>query len=115
MNDLPVTQMSGYRVMWILTMFDLPVMDQDERKEATRFRKDLLDMGFAMAQFSVYMRCCVSRERVDALIEKVRKALPSGGKVSILVFTDKQYENMRSFQARRECKAPSNPGQLALF
>lgn len=101
--------------MWMLTMFDLPVVHTEERKEATRFRKDLLDMGFEMAQFSVYMRCCVSRERTEALVEGVRKRLPSGGKVAILIFTDKQYENMLHFFAREESAQTSDCGQLALF
>lgn len=113
--SLPVSQMSGYRIMWMLTMFDLPVVHKAERKEAARFRQDLLDMGFEMAQFSVYMRCCVSRERTDALVQRIQRALPSGGKVSILVFTDKQYENMLHF-FNKKCGLPSSEaGQLALF
>lgn len=114
-DGLPITRMSAYRVMWMLVMFDLPVVREQERKEATRFRQDLLDMGFEMAQYSVYMRCCVSRERTDALIKKVQDALPSGGKVAILVFTDKQYENMLHFFAREETRDCPKNGQLALF
>ena len=71
-------------------------------------------MGFEMAQYSVYMRCCVTRERCDALVQRIRKVLPSGGKVSILIFTDKQYENMLHFFARHE-NTPPDQGQLALF
>jgi CRISPR-associated protein Cas2 len=111
---LPITQMSGYRIMWMLVMFDLPVVEKKERKEATQFRNSLLDLGFDMVQFSVYMRCCVSRERADALTKKVRQVLPSGGKVSILFFTDKQYANMINFYARKK-KEPPATEQLALF
>ena len=50
--------LSGYRLMWIMVMFDLPVVDPHDRKAATGFRNALLDMGFEMAQFSVYMRFC---------------------------------------------------------
>ena len=100
--------------MWMLTMFDLPVTSKHQRKEATQFRKDLLDLGFEMAQFSVYLPCCPSRERCEALIPRIRQALPSGGKVSILMFTDKQYENMRHFFAQ-EKYTPTDDGQLALF
>ena len=32
--------------MWLIVMFDLPVIEREERKSATRFRNDLLDMGF---------------------------------------------------------------------
>jgi len=37
-------------------MFDLPVVEKAERKAATEFRNALLDLGFEMSQFSVYMR-----------------------------------------------------------
>ena len=113
-SEIPITKMSGYRTMWMLTMFDLPVTSKIQRKEATRFRQDLLDLGFEMAQFSVYMRCCASRERCEALIPHIRRALPSGGKVSILVFTDKQYDNMVHFFSREETHTQEQ-GQLALF
>jgi len=32
--------------MWVLLMFDLPVVTKDQRKEATKFRLYLLDLGF---------------------------------------------------------------------
>ena len=48
--------LSGYRLMWLVVMFDLPVIEREERKAATAFRNDLLDMGFEMSQFSVYVR-----------------------------------------------------------
>ncbi len=101
--------------MWMLVMFDLPVVLKHERAQATRFRLDLLDMGFNMAQFSVYMRCCVSSERTDALTQKVRAAVPSGGSVAILIFTDKQYANMLHFYAHEETGPSSENRQLALF
>ena len=100
--------------MWMLTMFDLPVVKKADRKAATQFRQDLLKLGFEMAQYSVYMRCCVTRERCDAIVKRIRKAMPSGGKVAILVFTDKQYENMLHFYAREEIQQPDK-GQLMLF
>lgn len=46
-------------------MFDLPVMTDDERRTATRFRKELLDSGYLMIQFSVYARPCVTYEAMD--------------------------------------------------
>jgi len=113
-DELPITEMSGYRIMWMLVMFDLPVIHKAQRAEATRFRNDLLELGFGMAQYSVYMRCCVSRERVDALVAKIQSILPDGGHVAILTFTDKQYANMLYFCARQQVVFQEN-AQLALF
>lgn len=39
--------------MWILVLFDLPVVEKQERKAATDFRNFLLDHGFSMVQFSI--------------------------------------------------------------
>lgn len=49
---------------WLMAMFDLPVLLEEERKEAARFRKSLLDDGFIMIQYSVYSRPCVSLEKM---------------------------------------------------
>jgi len=84
--------------MWLLVMFDLPVVEYDDRKLATKFRNTLLDLGFEMAQFSVYMRFTPSKKAAESMIKRVEAALPEGGKVDILCFTDKQYENMSHFQ-----------------
>jgi CRISPR-associated protein Cas2 len=35
--------LSGYRLMWVMVLFDLPVMTKAERKAATKFRHFLLD------------------------------------------------------------------------
>ena len=57
--------LTGYRLMWMVVMFDLPVVLKAERKAATEFRNALLDMGFEMSQFSVYMRMCTRPAQVD--------------------------------------------------
>ena len=73
-------------------MFDLPVGSHEERKAATRFRNYLLDQGFEMAQFSIYMRFCAGKEQVEAHTRRIAGNLPGRGKVHLLAFTDKQYE-----------------------
>ena len=42
--------------MWLIVMFDLPTNNKRARHNAAKFRNFLLDQGFEMAQFSVYMR-----------------------------------------------------------
>jgi len=101
--------------MWLYVMFDLPVGTKAERKAAAKFRKFLLDEGFEMAQFSVYLRFAVSKESAEAYISRVRSSLPSTGKVHIVVLTDKQYANARIFTGRKREHRSANPDQLALF
>jgi len=101
--------------MWATVMFDLPVVGKKERKAATDFRKALLDMGFEMAQFSVYMRFCTSQAQIDTYCKRVENALPEGGKVNILIFTDKQYERIISFRGSIKQAAKKSPDQYDLF
>ena len=110
-----MTHLSVYRIMWMMVLFDLPVVESEERKAATDFRNFLKDQGFEMAQFSVYVRHTPGKEAVEALTRKVESALPQGGKVDILQFTDKQYENIISFRGRTKQPPPKNPEQYVLF
>ncbi|MBK5910114.1 CRISPR-associated endonuclease Cas2 [Rhodothalassium salexigens] len=107
--------LSGYRMMWLYVMFDLPVLTPDERRRATRFRKTLLDCGFEMAQFSVYLRFCESKETAETHIRKVQSVLPPAGCVHIITITDKQYGNARIFQGTMQKRPPENPDQLVLL
>lgn len=46
--------------MRLLIMFDLPVETSKERREYRQFRKRLINEGFLMIQYSVYVRVCVT-------------------------------------------------------
>lgn len=101
--------------MWVAVMFDLPVMTPEERKAATDFRLALLDLGFDMNQFSVYMRFCTSQGQIDTYCKRIEAALPEGGRVNILQFTDKQYERIISYHGRVKQAAGKAPDQFNLF
>lgn len=96
-------------------MFDLPVKTKKAQKEATDFRNFLLDLGFEMAQFSVYQRYCGNKERFDGYINKIKCNLPSAGKIHILLFTDKQYENIITFRGKGSEKNKNQPDLFDLF
>ena len=110
-----MAELSGYRIMWMLVMFDLPVGTKAERKAATGFRNFLLDQGFEMSQFSVYLRFCSGKEHTATLTRRVQGNLPTGGHVDILCFTDKQYENIVSFRGRARQPASKTPDQFVLL
>jgi CRISPR-associated protein Cas2 len=107
--------LSGYRIMWLVVLFDLPVGTKRERKAATRFRHDLLDLGFEMTQYSVYLRFCSGKEQAEAYERRIEWAMPNSGKVHIMAITDKQYENIRTYRGRKREQSPKNPDQFALF
>ena len=109
-----LTYLSGYELMWMLVLFDLPVVEIKDRKSATKFRTFLLDEGFHMVQFSVYIKLLSGKEAVRQFQTKIRKALPVNGKVDIICITDKQYESIISFSSReKQKKQPTN--QFILF
>ena len=98
----------------MLVMFDLPVVEPEERRAATGFRNFLLDQGFAMAQFSVYYRLLNGYDAAKAMETKIESRLPPSGKVNTLLITDKQYERMRTFTGKRH-DPPKKPSQFTLF
>ena len=112
-DDAP--PLSGYRLMWLLVMFDLPVLTKPERKAANDFRKHLLDLGFQMSQFSVYLRHCTGQSQADTLCKSIEQALPGGGKVNVLQMTDKQYERVLSFRGGAPIAPEKPPEQFILF
>ncbi|MCY4478932.1 MAG: CRISPR-associated endonuclease Cas2 [Rhodospirillales bacterium] len=73
--------LSGYRIVWLIVLFDLPVASKMQRSAATRFRHDLLDEGFEMSKYSMYLRHCAGKEQADALGRRVALAMPNEGKV----------------------------------
>lgn len=107
--------LSGYRIMWMMVMFDLPVVTKPERTAATQFRLSLLDMGFLRCQLSVYMRFCTSGAQVQTYCLRVEEVLPQGGQVNIMQLTDKQYERIISFQGRKALPPKKTPDQFDLF
>lgn len=109
------SRLNQYRSLWVLVFFDLPTETKKDRKRATRFRKHLLDDGFSMFQFSIYMRFCASRENAEVHTKRVRSHLPPSGKIGMLQITDKQFGMMELFfgQERAETEKPNQ--QLELF
>ena len=108
-------RLSEYRIMWVLVLFDLPTETKKERKVYASFRKKLIEDGFTMFQFSIYLRHCASRENADAHIKRVKNALPEYGQVGILCITDKQFGQMELFQGKKEKPVSTPYQQLELF
>ncbi len=95
-------------------MFDLPVVEKSDRRAAMEFRNFLLDQGFHMAQYSNYYRLMGGRDAVQAMERKIDESVPVHGSVHVLTITDKQYENIRTYQGKRK-DSPEKPQQLTLF
>lgn len=101
--------------MWTLVMYDLPTETKKDKKLAAKFRKELMQDGFSMFQFSMYVRHSASVENADVHKGRVRKMLPEHGKVGILQITDKQFGQMEIFFGKKAQDLPDIPQQLELF
>jgi CRISPR-associated protein Cas2 len=91
----------GWKTMWVIAMFDLPTATPLDRRHYARFRKDLMDDGFTMMQFSVYHRHCASPENADVHIERMRSRLPPEGEVRFLIITDQQFSRIKTFWGKK--------------
>ena len=101
--------------MRLFVMFDLPTNTRAQRKRAALFRKNLVEDGFDMMQFSVYKRFCGSSEACEVHIKRVKEWLPQEGKVSILKFTDKQFGDIETFDGFLPVKQEKKHEQLEFF
>ena len=108
-------RLNAYHIMWLFVMFDLPVLNKKERKDAALFRKNLEKDGFTMHQFSVYIRYCGSLESAQVHIKRVKGFTPEKGHVSVLSITDKQYSNIIHIWGAIEKKTRPTPLQLEFF
>lgn len=108
-------RISSYKLMWILVMFDLPTETKQQRKDAAGFRKILLQDGFTMFQFSIYVRNCASRENTKVHIDRIRRLLPDEGEICIITVTERQFNDIMLFRGAKKTAPPPPAIQLELF
>lgn len=105
----------GWRSMWVIAMFDLPVDTPKARKAYTRFRKDLMEDGFTMMQYSVYIRHCASIENAKVHAARMGKRVPVAGEVRFLTITDRQFGRIEVYAGKSRQSPPPPPAQLEFF
>lgn len=107
MDYISYSRISAYQLMWILIMFDLPTETKRQRKRYAEFRKALVQDGFTMFQFSIYVRNCASRENTKVHIDRVKNIIPDDGKVCIITITERQFNDILLFEGQK--KTPPIP------
>ena len=107
--------LSEIKSMWLMTMFDLPTISKEEKKEYIRFRKYLLREGFIQLQYSVYAKFLASRENSRKYYRYIQEIVPPGGYVRLLMVTDKQFGDMVSLYGTKIKEVEHTPEQLLLF
>jgi len=107
--------LSGYRCMWIVAMFDLPVGTKAAKRAYTDFVKFLKRDGFTRTQYSVYSRHVSSKENAEVHVGRIKAHLPPDGEVRIISVTDKQFERMSVFWGNSRKMPEKSPCQLEFF
>lgn len=112
----PIPQLPwGWRSMWVIAMFDLPTDTPAARKAYARFRKSLMEDGFTMMQYSVYVRHCASIENAEVHLSRMGGIVPAAGEVRFLTITDRQFGRIRVFTGKKRSSPGASPSQLELF
>jgi CRISPR-associated protein Cas2 len=109
------TRFNEYRIMWVMVFFDMPTQTSADRKQYSRFRKNLLKDGFGMFQYSIYIRHCMSREFAQKHMRRVRQYLPKKGKIVLFTLTDKQFGMIEVYSGRDSTDTPKEGAQLEMF
>ena len=78
--------------MVLFVCFDLPREDEIARKQATAFRKRLINLGFHMKQYSLYERSVRRTETRIKLIEMIKENVPDSGEITIYELPDEVHE-----------------------
>lgn len=105
----------GWRTMWVIAMFDLPTDTPGARRAYARFRKNLLEDGFTMMQYSVYIRHCASIENAKVHTARMGRCVPAAGEVRFLTITDKQFGRIETYVGKTPKAPPDPPAQLSFF
>ena len=101
--------------MWVIVLFDLPTDNKKARQDYSDFRKFLLEKGFRMMQFSVYMRHCASEEHAMTHMDRVKNRLPPHGEVRLMKITDKQFGKIEVFYGKKRRDAEEAAPQIAFL
>jgi len=90
-----------YDVMRVFCFFDLPTETNGQKRSYRIFRKLLLENGFEMMQYSVYVRTCPNRVFAKKYYTRIQNQAPEEGHIRLLTVTEKQFEEMALIIGRK--------------
>jgi CRISPR-associated protein Cas2 len=106
--------------MWMVVMFDLPVVTKAQKQQYQRFVRFLKQDGYMRLQYSVYMRFCVTTDLLAVHNKRLVEHMPCEGMVTVVEITDKQFGRMRHYigeieKPKKPPKIPQANSQLEMF
>ncbi len=84
-----------YRQMRLILIYDLPMVEDVERRDYNVFHRKLKKLGFYMIQYSVYTKVLQNDTKLTQIENKLNYIIPKRGKVIIFKLTEKQYLDIK--------------------
>ena len=103
------------RYMWLIVLFDLPVVGKEDRRAVSQFRAFLKNDGYDMIQYSVYARACRGASGRKTHEDRLKRNLPRKGSVRCLTITDRQYGNMAFLVGQKTVQEKASQQQMLLL
>ena len=90
---MKIISKSNFNTMRVILIYDLPSTTKEDVHFYSRFRKNILKLGYTQIQESIYVKVIQSKTISNQHIDKLRKILPPKGNIRAFVLTEKQYES----------------------
>ena len=78
--------------MRLIVLFDLPMVTKKEVRIYNKFHKWLIENGYIMMQYSIYVKSFNNRDSCTKHIDMLKRYVPKQGQIRIMMITEKQYE-----------------------
>lgn len=107
---------NGWRIVWLIVVYDCPMSEREERRDYTIFRKKILQENFLQLQYSLYARHFSTYSQATAVIDRMQNNVPPGASVSFFFVTDKQWAMTQEFYGpKKTMQKPNEYEQISLF
>lgn len=83
-----------YKQMRLILIYDLPMIEEVDRKNYSRFHNRIKRMGFYMIQYSVYTKVLTNETNYNQIKKKLSVIIPNSGNVIIFKLTEKQFQGL---------------------
>lgn len=107
---------NGWRIVWLIAVYDCPMTEREERRDYTIFRKKILQENFLQLQYSLYARHFSTYAQATTVIARLQAHVPQGASVAFFFVTDKQWSMTQEYYGPKKTKKkPEEYEQIALF
>ena len=107
--------LSAYRAMWLIAMFDLPVETKENRRRLCALSQIPAQRRFY--DVAVFRLCALHSQRGSrrGSPQDRQSAIPPLGQVRVVALTDHQFAKMEVFYGRKPREPEEPPAQFMLF